>query len=228
LLASLGLAVMLPVGLPATGEETNGDSEKASEGDVLYRPPARGKPRRRVGGGVRRLDSSHFSLYSLVPDHTGRTISDQPSLFWYLGQAAPDDAKLVFTLIDDEHVDPLVEAELPRPATTGIQRIDLAGHDVRLEPGTEYEWSVALVPDPEHRANDVIASGWIDRVEPPAELGDGPPSARRYAAAGLWYDALAEAANRLDVAPDDPAALAVRDTLLREAGLSVVLSTQGN
>jgi len=227
LLAILVLASALPTTVSAAGDDEASDvevEEEKSEVEILYRPPARGNPRGRVGGGVRGVGDIHPDLYSLVPDHTGQTISDQPSLFWYLDAAAPKDATLVFTLIDEVHIDPLVEAELPRPAEAGIQRIDLAGHGVRLEPGTEYEWSVALIPDPERRSHDVVTTGWIDRVEPPIGLGTGPPSARRYASYGLWYDALAAASDRLAAAPSDPAARADRDSLLREVGLGVVLS----
>jgi hypothetical protein len=168
-----------------------------------------------VGAGVRGIRDAAPVLYTLVPDHTGQTVSAQPSLFWYMGGELPGNPSVVFTLIDDDHIDPLVEAELPKPSHAGIQQIDLSRHGVHLESGTEYEWSVALVVDAARRSNDVVAVGWIDRVEPPTTLGANP-DARGFAAHGLWYDALAAAADNA----------ALRDTLLRNVGLEQVLPLQ--
>jgi Domain of Unknown Function (DUF928) len=180
----------------------------------LYQPPG-GTPRARVRGSVRGRAGSELSLQSLVPEHAGRTVSEQPTLFWYLAGELPAGAALQFTLIDDASIDPLVEAVLPRPSHEGIQRIDLSQHHVKLERGPEYEWSVALVVDPQRRSNDIVTAGWIDRVEPPADLATTPdPGARSLAAHGLWYDALAAAS-------DDPP---LRDELLREVGLSELVS----
>jgi hypothetical protein len=115
---------------------------------------------------------------------------------------------VIFTLTSESDIDPIVEVELERLAKIGIQRLDLARYDIRLEPGKEYEWTVAVVVDSEHRANDVITTGWIVLVNEPPGL---ETNARSYAANGLWYDALA-------VASDD-----FRDELLRQVGLEEIL-----
>jgi hypothetical protein len=187
-----------------------------------YRPPARGKPRARVAGGVRSVGGRLPRIRVLTPAHTGQTISSQPSLFWYLDRALPAGSRLVFTLVDDASVAPLVETPLETPVESGVQRIDLADHRVALVGGIEYEWSVVLVVDPEQRSLDVVSTGWIDRVEIPAGLAeDAPPSAHVYADHGLWYDALAAASDRLEADPGDPGARAGRDALLRQVGLDL-------
>jgi hypothetical protein len=214
-------------GSATAGDEKRTDAAAEPAGDSLYRPPSRGKPRGRVGGGVRGVRGSRPALYSLVPEHTGQTVSEQPSLFWYLEGPPPGDAALFFTLIDETSIDPLLEVELPRPAHPGIQRVDLSRYEVRLERGTEYEWSVALVVDPEQRANDIVAAGWIDRVDTPEGLGEGgAPTARTFARHGLWYDALAAAADGVEAEPGAPAPRALRDALLREVGLDLAASTR--
>ena len=116
-----------------------------------------------------------------------------------------------------------MEAELPKPSHAGIQQIDLSRHGVHLESGTEYEWSVALVVDAARRSNDVVAAGWIDRVEPPPTLG-ASPDARGFATHGLWYDALAAASDRVEAEPGDPAPRVLRDRLLGEVGLGRAVS----
>ncbi len=170
-----------------------------------YQPPARGKPRGRVGGGTRGTGSTLPALTALVPDHTGETLAAQPSLFWNLAPLPPVEAKLVFVLTSEDSIEPLVEAELPRPAQAGIQRVDLASYGVELRTGLEYEWSVTLAMEPGRHSRDVITVGWIERVEAPTGLSTTDPAA--LGAAGFWYDAFAAA----------PAGL--RLTLLRDAGL---------
>jgi hypothetical protein len=197
-----------------------------AEKPPVYRPPTRGKPRARIAGGVRGVAQRLPSLQTLVPDHTGQTISEQPSLFWYLDGPVPEQASLVFTLTDSERIDPLVEAEIAHPGGPGIQRIELARYPVKLVPGTEYQWSVVLIVDAEQRSKDVVSVGWIDRIEPPAGLGldpRSPGSARAYAEQGLWYDALAAASDSLEADPDDPTRRARRNALLRQVGLAMAL-----
>lgn len=191
----------------------------------VYQPPERGKPRARVGGGVRGVDRMWPSLFTLVPDHVGRTIARQPSLFWYVEALPEPDVEIVFTLIDEEGIEPLIEARLDHPARAGIQRIDLAALGASLEAGREYEWSVALVVDREQRARDIITAGWIDCVEAPGGLAStsGAPSAEVYAEHGLWYDALAAAADGMRAAPGDPEARRVRDALLLQVGLGAAV-----
>ena len=181
-----------------------------SAAPLAYVPPASiGAPRdRTVGAATRSARLPGPTLYSLVPEHTGQTVSAQPSLFWYLDTLPSEDTPVYFTLTNEQEIDPIAEIRLPMMSKVGIQRVDLAQHDIKLEHGTEYEWTVAVVIDPDQRANDVVTAGWVMVVEEPAGL---EPSAQSYAAHGLWYDAIA-------MAPDD-----FRDDLLREVGLGEIL-----
>jgi hypothetical protein len=171
---------------------------------TAYKPPARGKPRGRVGGGTRK-GAALAAPVALVPDHTGETVSAQPSLFYALAALPPENAKLVFALTHEASVEPLVERELARPSAPGVHEIALAQYGVELAPEVEYEWTVTLVSDPEKRSSDVITAGWIERVAPPAGVDLADPAV--LAAHGLWYDAFARAPREL------------RQALLRDAGL---------
>ena len=204
------LALLLPLALVLPAIDSGAAEPAPASGTAVtkapvYKPPARGKPRGRVGGGTRGAGATLPALTALVPDHTGETLAAQPSLFFDLSVLPPEGAKLVFVLATDESVEPLVEAELARPEAAGIQRIDLAKYGVELREGLEYEWSVTLATDAERRSRDVVTVGWIERVARPADLATGDPAA--LAAAGIWYDAFSAA----------PAGL--RDALLRDAGL---------
>ena len=104
----------------------------------------------------------------------------------------------------------------------------LPDHDVRLAPGVDYQWFVALVTDPARRSNDVV-SGAIIRYEPgAAPPASTPPerAAHAYAEAGLWYDAFDQVAAWL--ATESNAALlhAYRASLLEQVGLEAVARPQ--
>jgi hypothetical protein len=201
----------------AHGDDSESTKSKAetttpgvSAAPLAYVPPQSiGAPRNQMlGGATRSARLPGPTLYSLVPEHTGQTVSAQPSLFWYLDTLPSEDTPVYFTLTNEQEIDPIAEIQLPKVAKAGIQRVDLAQHGIKLEHGTEYEWTIAVVVDPDQRANDVVTVGWVIVVEEPAGL---EPSARSYAAHGLWYDAIA-------AAPDD-----FRADLLREVGLGKIL-----
>jgi len=211
-------------GEPSVDEKVGGEAAVPSEAPI-YRPPARGKPRARVAGGVRGRNGNVPILRVLAPEHTGRTLSEQPSFFWYIDRAPPAGAALVFTLVDDTRVEPLIEAPLERPTAPGIQRIDLADYSVGLRQGVEYQWSVALILDSNRRSTDIVSIGWIDRVDVPADLSAaGPLGAHAYAEHGLWYDALTAASDRVEADPDHPLRRAPRAALLRQVGLGLAVS----
>ena len=193
-------------------------------GIPVYRPPLRGAPRNRVPGGLRAGRALPTPL-ALSPDHLAHTASPNPSLFWYIDEAPPAHVKIVFTLIHEDDMEPLVETQLARVRQAGIQRIRLAEFGVRLDPDAEYEWSVALVPDSAQRSRDVVTTGYIFRVAPPAELGSELrfASVNTYASLGLWYDALEAASDAVDAAPADSGRRRQRDALLSQAGLERVL-----
>jgi hypothetical protein len=201
----------------AHGDDSEREKSKAetaapsvSAAPLAYIPPQSiDAPRNRmIGGASRSARLPGPTLYSLVPEHTGQTVSAQPSLFWYLDALPSEVTPVYFTLTNEQEIDPIAEIQLPKVSKAGIQRVDLVQHGIKLERGTEYEWTIAVVVDPDQRANDIVTAGWVIVVEEPAGL---EPSARSYAAHGLWYDAIA-------VAPDD-----LRAELLRDVGLGKIL-----
>jgi hypothetical protein len=184
---------------------------------VRYQPPRRGAPRSKIGGGARTGLDWPLPL-TLAPDHVAHTISATPDLLWYIESLPPDGARVVITIHDGVSVKPLLEKELRSPERAGIQRVRLSRLGVELAPEVEYEWSIALVRDPNARSKDLISTAYILRVAPPRTLGT--PSVARYAELGLWYDALAAAYSEVTARPDDPAAQGALDSLLRQANLT--------
>jgi hypothetical protein len=164
----------------------------------------------------------------LTPEHVGLTVSAQPSLFWYVDRTPDPSMGLEFALFEQDGDEPEVEAKLATPDRAGIQRIRLADYGVKLEPGSEYEWSVTLIVDPEKRSKDVVVTGWIDRIEHSealtARLGsEGEArSAAIYAEEGVWYDSFAALSDQIDGNPGDENLRTQRIDVLRQVGLNKV------
>jgi hypothetical protein len=197
---------------------------------LLYVAPDRGKPVKPTGGATRGSDKKIPLMFALTPDHVGQTVSAQPSLFWYLDRTPDPSMRIEFTLFDQASDEPEVEAVLAAPERAGIQRIRLADYGVKLEPGSEYEWSVTLIVDPEKRSKDVVVTGWIDRIEQ-----SGPLTARLesesalraaaiYAEEGIWYDSFAALNDQIDGNPGDANLRKQRISVLRQVGLDQVAS----
>ena len=166
-------------------------------------------------------DNSGPLLNALVPDHPGLTIKGQPTLYWYL--ARPVNSPLELTLIDGQASQPLLEIKLGIPDKPGVHHLQLS-HQA-LKPGIKYQWSIAIVPDPNQRAADIIASGFIQRVAPPQALAARLQRASPrelpyiYAEEGLWYDALEAISVLIDSAPRDKALRTQRAALLEQVEL---------
>jgi hypothetical protein len=246
LLAALGISAAEPKQTPEKSEPTPAEQAAAEEtepasaparvsapppaatGGVVYRPPKLGKPAQTVGGGSRGTSDKVPVLFVVTPDHVGQTTSAQPSVFWYIDQVPDASFRIEFTLLDEESVEPLVEKTLATPKRAGIHRIRLADYGVQLAPGTEYEWSVALILDPNERSKDIVVTGWIDRVEPSEQLAsrleteDRAGIAAVYADEGLWYDAVAALSDQIDRTPADARLQQQRAHLLRQVGLDEV------
>jgi hypothetical protein len=224
LLAVLGWFVVAGTsGNAQEGVATTAVTNAPAARKVLFRPPATGAPAVRVTGGSRGVGELMLRLDVLAPDDIGKTVQEQPSLFWY--QSMPAEARFELTLLQEEKVEPLVRVAVERAAKAGIQRLRLSEHGVRLQPGVEYQWVVALIHDPDNRSTDLVASGVILRVEPGEELRakirSSTPSALPgvYAEAGIWYDALSALSDHIEAHPEDAEWRALRRDLLGQVGL---------
>ena len=208
-----------PAVLPAAGQQA--PPAPAAASDIpSYKPPLRGAPGGRVGGASRgALATVTVSVELVAPeDHTGLTASASPTLYYSVSRAVTEPVKL--TISAPMQPMPLVETTIPSPAAAGIQAVRLADYRVQLQPGTVYAWSVSVGFDARSPSRDVVATASIMRAPPDAAVESAvraaPPQHRAslLAQAGLWYDAVAAAAE--NKAADRHAAL---DALLDQVGL---------
>ncbi len=183
------------------------------------------------GDGGSRADKELLPKHSvLAPNHTAFTTQTQPTLYWY--QDGPIQKNSVATvevaLIDPKKPKPLLKTAFAiageKDRGAGIHSLKLARYKVTLEPGIEYKWSVALVPNAKDRSQDSVASGLIKRIEPVANLTaelakNDTNKAAAYLANSVWYDALAALSDQIAAAPKDADLRAARANLLEQVGL---------
>ncbi|UVT14839.1 MAG: DUF928 domain-containing protein [Nitrospira sp.] len=243
IIVSIAAGLALPLPWLSLAEERQGTapqtiaSQPKSESTIkplLYVPPRKGAPAPglRRGGGTRGTNKSLPVISLLAPDHVGLTIHEQPVLFWFT--PTKHNLSYEFTLIADSAEAPAVEAKLPSPARPGVQQIRLADYNAKLVPGERYQWSVALVMDPDEPSANVVAKGAIarvdrDKLEQPltsdVSKADAP---KRYAEAGVWYDALMAISDLMQSNPADMELRQQRASLLEQGGLGeVAASIQG-
>lgn len=228
IVAVIALAA-LALGTPVPPAESQSQPQAGTTAAIVpvYKPPLRGAPGGRVGGGTRGVAREVFVLSALAPNHTGLTVSDQPSLYWYISSVAPFPVEL--TVVDSQADKPLLETRIAAPTRPGVQRIRLADYGIRLAPGAVYRWFVAVVPDPARRSRDILAGGTIERVELQEELKGKITRAAKteipfvYAEAGIWYDAMGAISELIETAPQDPALRKQRAALMAQVGLPEII-----
>lgn len=172
-----------------------------------------------------RAPSAGISLYALVPAHVARTISPAPVLYWSLSALPPGGTTVLLTIASDDASQPLLEKTLPTPTSAGVQRTALADFGAQLPVGTALRWSIAVRLDPENPSKDVLASGGIERIAEPADLAAKLAAAKPldrasvYAAAGIWYEALAELEGVVRTAPGQASPRKHLRAMLENAGV---------
>lgn len=193
---------------------------------IVYKPPLRGTPQARVGGGTRGTGDEAAVLQVLAPDHTGLTTQAQPTIYWYA--RTPAAARFEFSLIDDEGIDPLLKIQEDSDRVAGFRYLNLGDYGTTLQPGVAYQWSVALVSGDASRSSELVSSGIIERIEPEEALHSrienaaGTDLVGIYASEGLWYDALDSVSKLIEQTSADQDLIAIRDSLLAQVGLPTV------
>jgi len=229
-LAAVALAASLAGAQQETKESApQPEAEKATAGaptPTVYKPPLRGAPATRVGGGTRNTGSKILTLSALAPNEAGFTVSDKPTLYWYLSESLDTPVELTITPTGKLHeaTPPVLEITLKPPVARGVHALRLGDHGVVLKPGVEYQWFVAVISNPAQRSNDVVAGGSIIRMADspiPAQLRQVPQARWHavYAEGGVWYDAIDQLSRSISARPADRQLRQQRAALLEQVGL---------
>jgi hypothetical protein len=193
--------------------------EQGAGGVPVYKPPLRGAPGGRVGGASRSavLHRTPLPLVELLApsDQAGVTAQPAPVLYFFISR--PSRWPMQFTISAPGQPTPVIEATIPSATAAGIYPVPTAQYHLRLQPGITYTWSVSVVLDPRAWSHNVVASASLEfdpTLAPPAVSGGPLQRAAQLAQAGLWYDAVAAAAEAAGL--DRHRAL---DALLQQVGL---------
>lgn len=188
------------------------DTEKTTNEPAAfsYKPPLRGAPATRVGGGTRSVGSRSFTVSVLAPSETGFTTHDTPTIYWYVSEPVNSPVEVTLTTTEPlkDATPPALEITLQPPISKGVHALRLADHGVVLKPGVEYQWFVAVVGNPAQRSSDIIAGGAIKRLVH-----------TEYAKDGIWYDTIDQLSQRISADPADARLRQQRAALLDQVGL---------
>ncbi len=203
----------------------------------LFKPPLRGAPARRMGAGTRSDGDTTHALFALVPKRVeGLTLQNQPSLYWYLSRDTMTHPVEV-TLTQGKGITSAIvtEFQLDPPLQAGIHRIRLDQRNVSLEPGKRYQWTVALIRDPNDRSQDVVSGGIIKRVEPGdleaaereqlkrlSRQQDQKEKLHIYLSAGIWYDGVSVLSDLIDASPQDTHLRELRASLCEQKEINLM------
>lgn len=203
----------------------SGSSNLRNDGQQIpiYKPPLLGAPKGRVSGGSRGIEDESPRVLLLAPDHTGLTVQEQPTLYWFLSN--PSKYPIEFTIIESATTRPVLTFMIKPPVHAGVRSLRLSDHGVRLKKGIRYQCFLAMVPDAYKRSKDIISGGEIERIEFSDALRlklkragkAGAPSI--YAEEGIWYDALSSISTLIDGSPRQPFLRRQRASLLDQIGI---------
>lgn len=190
--------------------QANTEKQAAESATFAYKPPLRGAPATRVGGGTRNVGSRTLTVSVLAPNETGFTTRDKPTVYWYVSESLTGPVELTLTTTEPlkDAVPPALEITLQPPISKGVHALRLGDHGVALKPGVEYQWFVAVVTNPAQRSSDVVAGAAIKRVADAV-----------YAEDGLWYDAIDRLSQQINANPADQRLRQQRAALLEQVGL---------
>ena len=223
--SALNTFALLSLATLVMAQQQGKPEDQPSPQTPQYNPPMRGAPASRVGGGSRGIGNA-ATLAVIAPDHTGLTLQEQPTLYWYVSKKVP--AHVEITVIDDSSIRPLLEKTLDTSVGPGIQSLRLKDYGVTLKPDVEYRWHIAIVVDPNQRSNDTIASGTIKRIVPSASMKEilsrdqDSASVAAYAKEGIWYDAIASLMNLMSASPSNDELQRQYGALLNQVGLGQI------
>ncbi|MEG4962089.1 MULTISPECIES: DUF928 domain-containing protein [unclassified Microcoleus] len=192
--------------------------------DIDERPPT--QPRRSVRGGCGSI--SQLGLTALVPKNKiGRTVSEYPTLFFYLPQTKAELAE--FTL-EDQSGNEIYKQDVTISNLSGVIGVSIPANTnvLPLEAGKSYRWNFTVICDAQDRSSDQIESGVVRRVELSADIrsqlekADPRQKTVIYAENGIWQDALSTLAAARQANPNDAELAADWESLLESVTLGKI------
>jgi hypothetical protein len=166
------------------------------------------------------------ALIALLPQNFyGTTVSDRPSFLVYFPASNAKEA--VFSL-KDEAGSTHYQMTVPVAEKAGVVAINLPADAPALAVGKNYHWFLALRVNGELSPATPYVDGWVQRVQPSAELAtamqqkDALKRATALGKHGVWYDCVATLALLHSSQPSNAALTQQWSELLSSVGLKEI------
>ena len=166
-------------------------------------------PGRRIGGGTRgECLSGRQPLVALnSATNLGVTAKDTPSVYFLMPTL--EDPRQVEFILRDSQENSVYETSFDIDTTQEIVGIHLP--EGSLEVNQPYHWYFSIVCDPHDRSQNIVLTGWLQRV--PSDISESAmlesnleaslERVRLYQEAGLWIDAIATVVELRQTYPND-------------------------
>ncbi len=193
-----------------------------------FKPPRRGIPGRREGGGTRGAvadpcgDPRSAAFAALMPKtNFGLTTAEFPRFFWSvprtkarfaeftLHEAVAADAKNPDQKMSDRALVYRTTFRISGEAGVANMGLPTNAGIPGLAAGQDYHWTVSLICNTQDRKKDVKVEGWVQRVAPDAALSsqlfkaNASDRPQIYATNGIWLDTLTSLADLRYASPLD-------------------------
>lgn len=208
----------------------------ASRGQLFTSTSGNGAPQQSAGGASR-VGTSYLNpsavgangpaaLIALLPQNFyGTTVSERPTILVYIPASNAEEA--VFSL-KDEAGNMQHQMTIPVAGKTGVIAITLPAAASALEVGKNYQWFVALKLDGQLSPSSPYVDGWVQRIQPSAELAvamqqqDALKRATALGKSGVWYDCAATLASLYAAQPSSVTLTSQWSELLSSVGLKEI------
>ncbi len=232
--ASRGSLFTPSAGKGAPRQATGG----ASRGKLFTPSAGKGAPRQASGGasrvGTYYLNQSTVSttepaaLIALLPQSFyGTTVSERPTILVYLPASNAQEA--LFSL-KDEAGNMQHQMSIPVAGKTGVMAIKLPANAPALAVGKNYQWFLALKVDGQLSPSTPYVDGWVQRIQPNAELAaemqekDALKQATALGKNGVWYDCVATLAATYTAQPNNATLRKQWEELLSSVSLKEIVT----
>jgi hypothetical protein len=152
-------------------------------------------------------------------------VSDHPTFLAYL--PASNATEAVFSL-KDEAGNLQYQMTIPVAGKVGIMAIELPEAAPALAVGKNYQWLLAIKVDGQLSPSTPYVDGWIQRIQPGADLNaglqqeDALKRAEVLGKSGVWYDCVATLAKVYATQPTNAALTKQWAELLSSVGLQEI------
>jgi hypothetical protein len=217
---------------PAKGNSAPRQASGGASRGNLFTPSKGNSAPRQASGGASRVGTYYLNpsaagepaaLIALLPQSFyGTTIAERPTVLVYLPASNAQEA--VFSL-KDEVGNTKYQTTIPVAGKAGVIAVKLPANAPALALGKNYQWFLALKVDGTLSPSTPYVDGWIQRIQPTAELAtamqqqDLLKRAATFGKNGVWYDCVATLAALHTTQPNNAAIIKQWEELLSSVSL---------